>query len=42
MQQEWGEEECIQDFDRKARKKETLGRPTRRLLDNIEMDLREI
>jgi hypothetical protein len=37
-----GKEECIQDFGGKARRKETLGRPKRRWVDNIKMDLREI
>jgi hypothetical protein len=37
-----GEEECVQDINGKARRKETLGRPKRRWVDNIKMDLREI
>jgi hypothetical protein len=37
-----GEEECIQDIGGKARRKETTGRPRRKWVDNIEMDLREI
>jgi hypothetical protein len=36
------EEECIQDTGGKARRKETLGRTTRRWVDNIKMGLREI
>jgi hypothetical protein len=34
--------ERIYDFGRKSRNKEPLGRPRRRWVDNIEMDLREI
>jgi hypothetical protein len=36
-----GEEEYIYDIGGKARKKEPLGRPRRRWVDNIKMDLRE-
>jgi hypothetical protein len=34
-----GEEECIYVIGGKARGKETLGRPRRRWVDNIRMDL---
>jgi hypothetical protein len=37
-----GEEECIQDIGGKARRKGTIGKPRRRWVDNIKMDLREI
>jgi hypothetical protein len=37
-----GEEECISDIGRKPRIKRPLGRPRRRCVDNIKMDLREI
>jgi hypothetical protein len=37
-----GEEECIWDIGGKFGKKETTGRPKRRWVDNIKMDLREI
>jgi hypothetical protein len=37
-----GEEECVQGFDGKARRKETTGRPRHRWEDGIRMDLREI
>jgi hypothetical protein len=33
---------CIQDFGGKARRKETIGRPICRWVDNITIDLREI
>jgi hypothetical protein len=36
------EEECIWDIGGNARRKEPLGRPRRRWVDNIKMDLREI
>jgi hypothetical protein len=36
------EEECVQVIDRKARGKEPLGRPRRRWIDNIMVDLLEI
>jgi hypothetical protein len=36
------EEECIDDIGGEARWKETTGRPRRRWMDNIKMDLREI
>jgi hypothetical protein len=34
--------ECIRDIGGKARRKDPLGRPRRRWVDNIKMDLREI
>jgi hypothetical protein len=37
-----GEEECIEDFGGKARRKETSRRPRRRWEDNSKMNLREI
>jgi hypothetical protein len=37
-----GEEECIQEITGKVRRKESLGRPRRRWVDNIKTDLREI
>jgi hypothetical protein len=38
-----GEEECRKNFGGKARKrKNTLGRPRRRYVNNIKMDFREI
>jgi hypothetical protein len=37
-----GKEECIYDIDGKARRKELLGRPRHRWVDNIKMDLRSI
>jgi hypothetical protein len=37
-----GEEDCIYDFCGKARRKEPLGRPRCRWVDNIKMDFREI
>jgi hypothetical protein len=37
-----GEEECIKDVGGKARRKEPLGRPKRRWVDNIKMDLRVV
>jgi hypothetical protein len=37
-----GEEECIKDIGGKARRKEPLGRPRHRWVDNFKMDLREI
>jgi hypothetical protein len=37
-----GKEECIYDTGGKARRKEPIGRPIRRWVDNIKMDLREI
>jgi hypothetical protein len=42
MQHEWGEEECIQDIGGRAIGKRPLGRPRRRWVDNIKMDLSEI
>jgi hypothetical protein len=36
------DEECIEDIGGKARRKELLGRPRCRLVDNIKMDLEEI
>jgi hypothetical protein len=42
MLKEWGEEECIEDFDGKAIRKRPLGRPRLRKEDNIIMGLREI
>jgi hypothetical protein len=39
MQHEWGEEECIWDIGGEARKR-PLGRPRRRWLGNIKIDLR--
>jgi hypothetical protein len=41
MYHEWGELECIYDFGWEARKKSSLGRPKRRWVDNIKMDLRD-
>jgi hypothetical protein len=41
MYHEWGEEECIQDTGGKPEGKKPLGRPRRRLMDNIKMDRRE-
>jgi hypothetical protein len=37
-----GEEKCIWDTCGKARRKRPLGRPRRRWVDNIKLDLREI
>jgi hypothetical protein len=37
-----GEEKCIQDTGGKARRKEPLGRPRHKWVDNIKMDLRDI
>jgi hypothetical protein len=37
----WGQEEFIHDIGGKARRKEPLGRPRSRRVDNIKMDLRE-
>jgi hypothetical protein len=37
-----GDEECIQDIGGKPEGKIPLGRPRRRWLDNIKIDLREI
>jgi hypothetical protein len=37
----WGDEECIQYIGGKVRRKERLGRPRRRWVDNIKMDLGE-
>jgi hypothetical protein len=37
-----GEEECIYDIGGKAEGKRPVGRPRRRWVDNIKMDLREI
>jgi hypothetical protein len=37
-----GDEECIEDIGGKARRKKPLGRPRRRWVDNIKMDLGEI
>jgi hypothetical protein len=42
MKHEWGEEDCIEDIGGKARRKEPLGRPRGRWMDNIKMDLREM
>jgi hypothetical protein len=36
------EKECIYDIGVKAKRKEPLGRPRHRWLNNIKMDLREI
>jgi hypothetical protein len=36
-----GEVECMYDIGWKARRKETLGRPRCRWVDNIKMNLRE-
>jgi hypothetical protein len=36
------DEECIQDNGGKARRKETTGRPQRRCVDNIKIDVREV
>jgi hypothetical protein len=40
MSHEWGEDECIWDIGERARRKEPLGRPRRRWVDNIKMDIR--
>jgi hypothetical protein len=37
-----GDEECLKDIGRKPEGKRPLGRPRRRWVDNIKMDLREI
>jgi hypothetical protein len=37
-----GEEECMLDIGGKARRKETTGRPRRRWMDNVKIDLRYI
>jgi hypothetical protein len=37
-----GGEKCIYDIGGKARRTEPLGRPRRRWVDNIKIDLREI
>jgi hypothetical protein len=37
-----GEEECIQDIGGKARGKETTGRPRRRRVDSVKMNLGEM
>jgi hypothetical protein len=37
---QWGEEECIQDIGVKPEGKRPLGRPRRRRVDNIKVDLR--
>jgi hypothetical protein len=37
-----GEEECIEDIGGKPERERPLGRPSRRWVDNIKMDLREI
>jgi hypothetical protein len=42
MYHEWGEDECIEYTGGKSRRKRPLGRPRRRLVDNIKMDVREI
>jgi hypothetical protein len=42
MQHEWGEEECKEDIVGNPEGKRPLGRPRRRWVDNIEMDLGEI
>jgi hypothetical protein len=42
MKHLWKQEECIQVVGRKARRRRPLGRPRRRWLDNIKMDLGEI
>jgi hypothetical protein len=38
----WNAYTCTYDIGRKASRKEPLGRPRRRCVDNIQMDLREI
>jgi hypothetical protein len=35
------EEECMQDFGEKTKRKETLGRQRCRWVDNIKIDVRE-
>jgi hypothetical protein len=42
MYREWGEKECIKDMGGTGRRKEPLGRPSRRWVGNIKMDLREL
>jgi hypothetical protein len=37
-----GEEERIEEISEKDRRKRSLGRPRRRWVDNIKMDIREI
>jgi hypothetical protein len=37
-----GDEKCIQDIGEKRKKKRLLGRPRRRWVDDIKIDLREI
>jgi hypothetical protein len=37
-----GEDECIKDIGGKARRKESVGRPRPKWVDNIKMDLREM
>jgi hypothetical protein len=37
-----GEAECIQDIGGKSRRKKPLGRPRRRWVNNIKLDLRDI
>jgi hypothetical protein len=41
MQHEWGQDECILDIGGKARRKGSLGRPRRRWMGNIIVDLIE-
>jgi hypothetical protein len=40
MYHEWGDEECIYDFGGEPEGKRPLGRPRRRWVDNIKIDLR--
>jgi hypothetical protein len=42
MLHEWGEKECVQDIGGKPEGKRPLGRPRRRWVDNIKMNLRRI
>jgi hypothetical protein len=42
MWHERGEEECLQVIGRKLEGKRPLGRPRRRWIDNIKMDLLEV
>jgi hypothetical protein len=41
MYHEWGEEECYRILVGKPEGKRPLGRPRRRWMDNIKIDLRE-
>jgi hypothetical protein len=38
----WGEEECLQEFYGRARKKKTIRKSLRVVGDNIKIDVREI